>query len=318
MNRKLVAYITRTIHSIIPAFILLPVLRHLFKIPYFGKKIISSFDPNFIRKYVSFKLSSKEMKFKFKKSILIVNIRDHIGYRTYITGKPFEMAVYHLANKLKPSGRTIILDIGANIGTASVPVCAENNFELIAVEPSKENSALLLKNIFINKLKSKIYCYALVSKVTENYIKLFINKGNTGANSLSSLWNPSINLDDNRLVEFVPCKTFDEIFLEKNIDVKNIIISKIDVEGVEEDVLNGSRKFLEINTAPILLEYRNDIMKRDLNTNLSKVYKILSDLDYEIYSVNNNNYVLDKFIPSNSYENIIAIKRNCNLLDYIK
>ena len=51
---------------------------------------------------------------------------------------------------------------------------------------------------------------------------------------------------NNRLVEFVPCKTFDEIFMQKNIDVKKIIISKIDVEGVEEDVLNGSRKFLEI------------------------------------------------------------------------
>ncbi len=317
MNRKLVAYITRTIHYIIPAIILLPILRNFVKFPYLGKKIISCFDPNFIRKFISFKLNSKEMKFKFKKSNLIMNIRDHIGYRTYITGKPFEMAVYHLANKLKPSGRTIVLDIGANIGTASLPVCAENSFELIAIEPSKENAALLLKNIFINKIKAKIYCYALVDKVTENYIKLFINNGNTGANSLSSLWNPSVNLDDNRSIEFVPCKTFDEIFLEKNIDVKNIIISKIDVEGVEEDVLNGSRKFLELNTSPILLEYRNDIMQRDLNTNLSNVYKILTEFDYEIYSLNEN-YLLDKFIPSNSYENIIAIKRNCNLKDYLK
>ena len=119
------------------------------------------------------------------------------------------------------------------------------------------------------------------------------------------------------MVEFVPCKTFDEIFLEKNIDVKKIIISKIDVEGVEEDVLNGSRKFLELNTAPILLEYRNDIMQRDLNGDLSNVCNMLNDLDYEIYSVDNN-YLLDKFIPSNSYENIIAIKRNCNLQDYLK
>ena len=64
----------------------------------------------------------------------------------------------------------VFYDIGANIGTASVPVCAENNFELIAVEPSKENAALLLKNIFINNIKAKIYCCALVNKVTENYI----------------------------------------------------------------------------------------------------------------------------------------------------
>ena len=62
-----------------------------------------------------------------------------------------------------------------------------------------------------------------------------------------------------------------EVFEETGLTAK-IIISKIDVEGVEEDVLNGSKKFLELNTAPILLEYRNDIMQRDLNTNLSNVF----------------------------------------------
>ena len=165
----------------------------------------------------------------------------------------------------------------ANIGTASVPVCTNNDFELVAIEPSKENSALLSKNIFINKIKAKIHCSILVDKVTENYIKLFINKWNTGANSLLSSWNPSINLDNNRLVEFVPCKTFDEILLENNIDIKKIIITMIDVEGVEEAVLNGSKKFLKLNTAPILLEYRNDIMQRDLNSDLKNVCDLLNN-----------------------------------------
>ena len=98
MKRKLVAYITRTLHSIIPANILLPILRNILKVPYLGRKIVSCFDPNSIRKHVSFDLSSKEIEFNFKNSKLHINIRDHIGYRTYITGEPFEMAVYHLAN----------------------------------------------------------------------------------------------------------------------------------------------------------------------------------------------------------------------------
>ncbi len=316
MYKKIIAYITRTLHYFIPVNILLPVLKNLYIVPYFGKKIVSSFDPNFIRKHIIFDLNPKEIIFNFKNSNLFVNARDHIGFRTYITGQPFEMAVYNLANKLKPSGRTIVLDIGANIGTASVPVCSSNNFELIAIEPSKENSALLLKNIFINKIKAKIFCFALINKVTENYIKLFINKGNTGANSLSPSWNPSVSSNNNRLEEFVPCKTFDEIFFENSIDLEKIIITKIDVEGVEEDVLNGSKKFLELNTAPILLEYRNDVMQRDLDSNLDNICNILNGLNYEIYSIDKN-YLLDKFIPSNSYENIIAIKHNCELKKYL-
>ena len=51
MKRKLAAYIAKTIHFIIPANILLPILRNLFKVPYLGRKIVSCFDPNTIRKY---------------------------------------------------------------------------------------------------------------------------------------------------------------------------------------------------------------------------------------------------------------------------
>ena len=58
-------------------------------------------------------------------------------------------------------------------------------------------------------------------------------------------------------------------------------------------------------------------MQRDLNSNLNNVCNLLIGLDYEIYSIDKN-YLLDKFIPTNSYENIVAIKRNSNLKDYLK
>ena len=58
-------------------------------------------------------------------------------------------------------------------------------------------------------------------------------------------------------------------------------------------------------------------MQRDLNSDLNNVCNLLIGLDYEIYSIDKN-YLLDKFIPTNSYENIVAIKRNCNLIQYLK
>ena len=160
----------------------------------------------------------------------------------------------------------------------------------------KKNHTKLLKNGFYkDKLKSKLNYNNLVEK------KIFTN------NFFEKL------IIDKKYIKLI----IDNIFLENNIDIKKIIITKIDVEGVEEAVLNGSKKFLELNTAPILLEYRNDIMQRDLNSDLKNVCDLLNNLDYEIYSIDKN-YLLDKFIPNNSYENIIAIKLNSDLQQYLK
>ena len=90
------------------------------------------------------------------------------------------------------------------------------------MEASKQNLALLSNNIFINNLKAKIVQCALVDVVTNNYLKLDINDGNTGANSLIENWNPSLATKKIKQEEFVPTKTLDQIILEERIDVNSV------------------------------------------------------------------------------------------------
>ena len=71
----------------------------------------------------------------------------------------------------------VLLDIGANIGHASIPICKELSCSLIAVEASKENASLLLKNINLNNIKAEVLVSALVSpEFKENYIKVIYKK----------------------------------------------------------------------------------------------------------------------------------------------
>ena len=308
---KIPLFLAKFVHIFLPNYILLPLLTSIKKIPY-GSKLVMCFDPNLIRKVYQFNLKPREFKLRGKGWKLILNVRDHIGFISYIKQKPFEMCIYHIVNKLQENKRNIVIDLGANVGTASIPICAIKNYELIAVEPSKENASILLKNIFLNNLKSKIYICALGEKIDEKYTKLFINKGNTGANSIIKGWNPSVKSQDSQQFEYVESKSFDQIIDQGRVEINNVLIVKIDVEGMEELVLRGSCNFLKLNTAPIVLEYRRDLFLNYLEKNLNNIIEILENYEYSIYSLNENGN-LGNFDSTKTYENIIALKNDSPL-----
>ena len=298
-------------HIIIPNYILMNILKKIVKLPLLGWRIASYFDPNLIRKFYRFNLKSKFQKLKGDRWELIVNTKDHIGFYSYLRDEPFEMSVFQIGNKLKESKRKIVIDVGANIGTASIPLCSRNNYELIAIEPSKANASTLLKNININKIKSRVFLCALTEENDSSFLKLNINNGNTGSNSLIKNWNPS-KYSSKKIFEYVESKTFDEVIQNAKICIDDILVVKIDVEGMEELVLKGARKFLEVNSAPLILEYRKDLFEKYLKSDMSGLIKILENFNYRIYSLNNKGN-LDEFNPSKKYENIIALSKNSHL-----
>ena len=308
---KIPFFLGKLAHIVLPNYIFLPFLTAIKKIPY-GSKFVMCFDPNLIRKVCQFNLKPREFKLRGKDWKLILNIRDHIGFISYLKQKPFEMNVYHIVNKLQENKRNIVIDIGANVGTASIPICAIKNYELIAVEPSKENASILLKNIFLNNLRSKIYICALGEKTDSKYTKLFINKGNTGANSIIKGWNPSVNYLDSQQFEYVESKSFDQIIDQGRVEIDKVLVVKIDVEGMEELVLRGSCNFLKLNTDPIILEYRRDMFLNYLDKDLINIIEFLENYGYSIYSLNENGN-LGYFDSTKKYENIIALKNDSPL-----
>ncbi len=261
------------------------------------RKLNKYFDPNWLRKVHGFKYKQNLKIINWNQINLFVDINDHIGFRSFIENKPFEMSVYYVAKELKLKKDDVILDIGANVGHASVPICNELSCSLIAIEASKENASLLLRNISINNVKAEVLVSALVApNFKKEFIKLFVRNGNRGANSLIEKWNPS-SLGDG--FEWVPCTTLDKVMRNK-FNTKNIKLIKIDVEGMELEVLQGGINFIKSNPIPILMEYR-----LDKNT-IFKLKKILSKLN-RLYNVSG----IDKFgkrILFNqdlSYENIL-------------
>lgn len=262
------------------------------------------FDPNSIRRKIDFSFAEKLVTMGKGGYRLIVNVNDHIGYWTYVRQVPFEQSVYLMGKALKLGEGDVILDIGANIGVASVPICAETGCELIAVEASKYNAALLLRNAALNGIRMRAHVLALTSnKEAGGYLPLYIRNGNHGANSLIKEWAPSLGKAH---CELVPTSTLDQLICDEAL-IDRIRIVKIDVEGAEKSVFEGGRAFLERNRAPIIMEYRLDAAKQYLGSDLSSLIEMLSEF-YEPSGLLPSGQEI-AFDPAVSYENIVLRRR---------
>lgn len=290
--------ISTKIVSLVRCYPVLLFLKNSQNIRFF-RKITRYFDPNYLRRNTLFYCRPCIKIIRWKNIPLYVDVNDHIGFWSFFRNEPFELAVYYVAKSIGLTAQDVILDIGANIGHASVPICAELGCELVAVEASKENAILLLKNIQANNVRAHVIVAGVTSDVLAGeYLELYVRSGNRGANSLVKTWSPSKAGDG---YELVPTTTLDDI-IEGSSFSNRIGLIKIDVEGFELEVIQGGQRFFEKNTAPILMEYRVNVDKATTQK-LAEVLSLLSN-NYKVSALDKAWNKIE-FDPRCSYENVL-------------
>jgi len=288
------------------ATFIIKVVRILANLPG-GFLFVGMFDPNNIRKKINLTFPQNLQYLKLDKGLFLVDVNEHLGFRFYIY-KEFDPLLLKISSFLDIDETNILLDIGANIGSTCIPFAIKYNAAVIAVEASKNNAFLLLKNAWLNQIKLDAHLVCAVDPNTANtrqWIKFFNNNGNSAANSIFPSWNPSLSSAG---YEFVKTITIDKIL--ENVNINKICLVKIDVEGSEEMVLKGFSK-LKLLNSPIMFEYRIDVMKRDLKEDGSKIIEELSS-DFEIYGITKSRdgtVGLINFDPDMPSDNAIAFPR---------
>jgi len=257
--------------------------------------------PNVIRKNISHQFSPLMWTFKGDGYELDLDINDYAGFLIFMARQPYDLTALKLAKKLELRTDQIFLDIGAHLGTVTIPVCATLGCESVAIEASKATASHLLRNLFLNNLKSRVFIRALVAPDEERpFIPFYRREGNTGANSIKEGWSPSRIATP---TEWVTPDTLDNIIpLEL---APRIGLVKVDVEGAEEDVVRGGRNLLAHCDAPIILEYKAKAVTRFLGKDTGNLVDLLRET-HEIYALGPD-LSLREFIRTESYENILAL-----------
>ncbi len=155
----------------------------------------------------------------------------------YFFIKDFFLQVYGL--------QYVYVDVGANIGLSALGL-AKAGVQVIAFEPVQENIKLLERSIVENAVLHTIYLHpvALGKAYGEETIYVPVNADNSSMNKDIAV----VNMKDKKYQEErVLVEPFDALFMQQcmfSAFTPDVRMIKIDVQGYEQDVLEGMEQFL--------------------------------------------------------------------------
>ena len=207
----------------------------------------------------------------------------------------------------------LIIDIGANNGEYSEYILKNSNYNVIAFEPLSKSFHILkkLKQRFSKRFTA--FNYALSNKKGKTSI-YYDNKNTIWAN-LDKEVNKIKYLKNNNKKKICKIDTLDNFFKKnKKFFLKKVKLIKIDVEGHEYEVIEGSGNLIKkLKPKYIQIEYNwHHLIK---NRNLYSFSKLLKNYDvFKIMPYFNKIEKIDPIKPENNYFNysniVFKIKMN--------
>ena len=207
-----------------------------------------------------------------------INLREGIDLGIFL-GIKNEVSIANINKIINTEGKKIIIDIGANIGSVSLPLANMfKNSKIISIEPTIYAYSKLKKNVSLNpSLKSRIKL--------ENS---FISNKNKSIKQVHSSWNFSDNNKKHKVHLGILKKTSFKI---KKLDkicskFKKIDFIKIDVDGHELDVLKSGKKTITKHKPVIYFEFAPYLYKEFGYSPKILINFIKSQLNYNFYDEN--------------------------------
>jgi FkbM family methyltransferase len=169
-----------------------------------------------------------------------------------------------------------VIDVGANIGTHSVYFSKKcNKGNVIAIEPQMYIFEILSSNLLINGCFNTIPIHAGAAS-SESDVRI-VNTNPFG--------NEKVNYGEFKVStepdKGVPTRL---IKLDRFIDLAKFDLIKLDVEGLELDVLEGSKKLLKKHKPFLYIEFNNKKGNDDL---LKKIYQLGYIPYWHVYTKHN-------------------------------
>jgi len=182
----------------------------------------------------------------------------------------------------------VFLDIGANIGTYSI-LFAKKGLKGYAFEPVNSNFDALTTNLRLNDIEGKVKAFPIALGEKKGKANFTFDPINTGA---SHLTDNSGFLEETENPEFVDVDVvpLDDVLDKLDIKKNDKIFIKIDVEGMEENVIKGAQGF--IKSHPNLL-----FVIESIHSGKEELDKLLNSFgEFEILDVDELNMGAKKII----------------------
>ena len=281
---------------------------------YVISKDIRKFKKNFFY-YLFFRLvrSSLHSKIKIKIYnffILVSNDKNRMSFSLLRKCEFDDQKELNLLKKISDRSKIFFFDCGANFGFYSLFIASLNQKnKILAFEASPKTLEEFEKNIEINNFKSIQVKNLAVSNLIEEKLDFYESEKDWESSVDKSNFNKGLKIS-------VKTTTLDKV--SENISLTDFFtVMKIDVEGHEMNVIEGSLNLIEKFSPLIIIEFSKFISKNEYY-NYSYLKNFMTKYNYVIYDAQYKKINLDivlnriKRLPDNMYGigNNFLVKEN--------
>lgn len=178
---------------------------------------------------------------------VIVETADQVVGQAVFAGRLLDADLLgHTLGLLGDGERGLFLDIGANIGTATL-VALRSGFErALCFEPDATNATLLRGTLALNGLEGRVHIEECAVGSQEGRVSMARSDTNSG---------------DHRVVvgDDVRIATIDALLAEQGVAMSDISLVWVDVQGFEGDVMLGADELLR-SGVPWVIEFSPHIL----------------------------------------------------------
>ena len=194
-------------------------------------------DIRYLNLYKTIKILNRKITFFIPNNLINWRVN------TFFTKEPETL---EWINSFKNKDKFIFWDIGANIGLYSIYNALKNkNSITIAFEPSTSNLRVLSRNVSINNLENKIRIFPIPLTNKKNCFQTMNEKKFVEGGALNA-FGTDINFEGKKFSSKMKYKIFgttiNYLIESKILKIPDYI--KIDVDGIEHLILEGSNKYL--------------------------------------------------------------------------
>lgn len=133
-----------------------------------------------------------------------------------------------------------IVDVGANIGTSSIPLAQATGLAILAVEPAPGNLALLRRNVDDNGLAGRVLCVNAAVSSRAGTIRLALDPENCGGHEVVSDSSLAAGgVPTRHPVIEVPALPLDDVVRTHGLCPDHVALVWSDTQGCEQQVIES-------------------------------------------------------------------------------
>ena len=215
------------------------------------------------------------------------NRSDNLGYDVCDWDKNGELLClrHFLADTKK---ELVVYDIGANDGEWTCAALQAGKCTVYAFEPSGELYQQFIQRINKTDMSSRVNgnCYGLgaIQSVRTLYVSKGKTPGQKRAGDASSVYEKNVMQHNDVTYYEQPYTEFKTLDYYAGFRSDHIDFLKIDVEGMELEVLKGSTQMLT-NRAIDVIQFEYGPKYPAAGATLQQVYDLLTQYDFELYRI---------------------------------